>query len=226
MKIQSFILTSIPKGVVKSLRLLTKWFKKLPLGAFILVIVGKVAALIFNELGFVINSVLAYHAGGNPELRRYWKSNAVMNDKKLNVTLQYTLNAVFIKGKVSECLEFGCEFSTVSDHIGRLPQVQPFGVWTRDVFLDSIEDNHCGKAVELNNKALLKRVTELNILNKNNNMDTIAEIRAAYNAMLDSLAAGMGENTSLSGSQKATIAEQADAVTETVDPNLPPRPHA
>lgn len=62
-------------------------------------------------------------------------------------------------------------------------------------------------------------------LNKNN-MDTIEQIRAAYNLMLDTLAASMGETTMLNGSQKATIAEQADEITETVNPNLPPRPNA
>lgn len=57
-------------------------------------------------------------------------------------------------------------------------------------------------------------------------MNNIAEIRASYNAMLDTLAASMGEETILIDSQKATIAEQADEITETVNPNLPPRPNA
>lgn len=55
-------------------------------------------------------------------------------------------------------------------------------------------------------------------------MNNIAEIRAAYNTMLDEMAQTMTETGELTTENKGKIALAADEVTETVDPNLPPRP--
>jgi hypothetical protein len=162
-----FILTTIPQYCVKLVRWFEAIIKKIPLGAFALVVVGRFFASLLNGIGFLVNSYMAYDIGGTPELRRYWKSNAVMNDKKLNVTLQYTLNAVMITGEVEQHLKYGQEFSTISDQMGRIPKVNDtrFSIWCEDVLLDTIEKEHCAKAVQLNNNALLKRVKELKLIN-------------------------------------------------------------
>lgn len=225
MKIRAFILTTIPKYFVIFLRVLKDIVKVIPFGAFALVVVGRFAHLAFNEILFIINSVWAYCIGGNKELKRYWKSNPIMNDKKLNVVGQYTLNAVMISGEVEQHLKFGCEFSTVSDQMGRLPKMTPFGTWCKDVFLDTIEGNHCALAVELNNKALLKRVNELNLLNNKttSTMDTITELETMLLAKIADLKAQYG-NSQLNASQKATVSVEIDSVNETWNGDLPPRP--
>jgi hypothetical protein len=68
------------------------------------------------------------------------------------------------KGNVPDHLKYGNQFSTVSDQTGRLPVLTRFGYWIKDVFLDTIDKDHCAKAVQLNNKALLNRVKELELL--------------------------------------------------------------
>ena len=89
-----------------------------------------------------------------------------MLDKKLNVSCQYVLNALLIKGEVDENLKYGNQFSTVSDQMGRIPKANDtrFSIWCEDVLLDTIEKEHCAKAVQLNNNALIKRVTELQLI--------------------------------------------------------------
>lgn len=103
---------------------------------------------------------------GKGALGNYWKDNAIMLDKKLNVSGQHLLNAAFIDGQVPEHLKFGNGLSTVSDQMGRLPKMTEAGHWSRYVLLEFLDENHCAKAVELNNKALLKRVNELKLLEK------------------------------------------------------------
>lgn len=161
MTIQSFMLTKTPKQLVALIRWVLKMLGKIPIVGIVLVIVSKVCYSLLNDILFAINAGIADYKG---ELDPFLKSNAVMNDKKLNVAGQYTLNAVMIKGEAEPSLKFGNQFSTVSDQMGRLPQMTKFGTWCKDVFLDTLEKDHCAKAVQLNNNALIKRVTELQLL--------------------------------------------------------------
>jgi hypothetical protein len=104
---------------------------------------------------------------GNGAVGRYWKMNAVLLDKKLNVSGQHLLNATMIKGDAPDYLKFGNQFSTISDQTGRLHKLTGFGYFIKDVFLDTIDKDHCAKAVQLNNKALLTRITELKLYDLN-----------------------------------------------------------
>lgn len=167
MKLRYFILTTIPKYTLILWRRIESIIKVIPFGAFALVIVAFICYVIFDLLFMIIGSFVGMFKRKG-ELKRYWKSNSVMWDKKLNVSGQYILNALLIKGDVPDHLKFGKEFSTISDQMGRIPKSNDTEVsaWCEDVMLDSIEKDHCAKAVQLNNKALLKRVTELNLLSK------------------------------------------------------------
>lgn len=162
----AFILTQLCKVPVVVLRFLHKWLSKIPVVDIVVYIVADFVYFLLDKPMVVINSCIAIYKG-NGEYGRYKKSNAVMLDKKLNVSSQYVLNGLMIKGEVPEHLKFGNQFSTVSDQMGRIPVMTEVGFWSKDVFLDTIEDEHCAKAVKLNNEALIKRVKDLQLLNGN-----------------------------------------------------------
>ena len=56
-------------------------------------------------------------------------------------------------------------------------------------------------------------------------MATIAEMRTAVNAALDVQAGELGETTELDQESLDLVSYGVDEVNETVNPNLPPRPH-
>lgn len=167
LSLASFFVTIFCYAIVFSFRFIWKQLSRIPIVDLALYITADLCFFLFDKLFMTIGTFIAMKKG-NGEVSRYWKSNAVMLDKKLNVSGQYILNWLMIKGEVESYLKFGNEFATVSEHMGRLPKSNDteFSIWCEDVMLDSIEKDHCAKAVELNNTALIKRVTELNLLNK------------------------------------------------------------
>ena len=164
----AFILTQICRWPAKALRTIVKYLDKIPVVDILVYFLAEAIYFVLDKPMVLINSCIAI-SKGNGEYRRYKMSNSIMIDKKLNVSSQYLLNATLIKGDVEPHFKFGNEFSTVSDQMGRLPKMTTFGYWCKDVMLDTIEDEHCAKAVELNNNALLKRVNELNLLKYQDN---------------------------------------------------------
>jgi len=158
-----FILTQLCRWPVKAIRVIRKLLDKIPIIDILLYIVADTLYFLLDKPMVFINSCIAIYKG-NGEYGRYKKSNAIMLDKKLNVSCQYVLNATLIKGEVEPHFKFGNQFSTISDQMGRLPKMTGFGYWSKDVMLDTIEDEHCAKAVQLNNLALIKRVKDLQLL--------------------------------------------------------------
>lgn len=156
-------MTKILAYIVAILRQIIALLDKIPVVDIALYWVARICYFIFDELFMAIGSIIAL-CKGNGEYGRFKKSNAIMLDKKLNVSGQYIFNALFIKGQVPDHLKFGNEFSTISDQMGRLPSMTKAGSWSKDVLLDTLEDEHCAKAVQLNNNALIKRVKELQLL--------------------------------------------------------------
>lgn len=135
--------------------------RRIPFVSIILFFVSELCLLIFDLIFKVSGAIVATC---KRELKSYIDEINLINDVKLNVSGKYILNALMARKDTPSHLKFGNKFSTVSDTMGRVPNMPPFGLWSKDVFLDSIEDEHCAKAVELNNKALIKRVTELNLI--------------------------------------------------------------
>jgi hypothetical protein len=153
------------KTIVKAIRIIVNVLKLIPLLDLIVYIVADACYFLLDKVGLTIGTFIRIPKG-NGSVGSFWKDNAVMKDKCLNVSCQDILNAVMIKGPVEPHFKFGNQFSTVSDQMGRLQKMTAAGRWSKDVFLDTIEDNHCAKAVELNNTALLKRVEELKLFDK------------------------------------------------------------
>jgi hypothetical protein len=164
----AFILTKIAYYLVLVVRRIWKLLSKIPLVDLALYIVADLLYFLLDKLFMTIGTIVAM-VKGKGEVARYWKSNAIMLDKKLNVSGQYLLNALLTKKDTPTQFKFGSEFSTVSDTIGRVPELPIFGHWCSDVMLNSIEPDHCAKAVQSNNKSLLKRVNELNLLKYQDN---------------------------------------------------------
>lgn len=137
--------------------------RRIPFVSIILFGVSEVCLILFDFIFKLSGSIIATCKG---ELKSYIDEINLINDVKLNVSGKYILNALMTRKDTPKHLKFGNKFSTISDTMGRVPNIPPFGLWAKDVFLDTIEDEHCAKAVELNNKALLKRVNELNLIPK------------------------------------------------------------
>lgn len=151
--------------LIISARWIAKLLSRIPVINLVIYIVADLCYFLLDKAFMTIGTIVCM-IKGNGAVGRYWKDNAIMLNKKLNVSGQHLLNAAFIKGPVEPHLKFGNGFSTVSDQMGRLQKMTQAGFYSRDVFLETLEDNHCAKAVELNNKALLKRVQELKLLDK------------------------------------------------------------
>lgn len=160
-----FIFTQICRWPFKAFRIIRKLLDKIPVVDILLYMVAELIYFVLDKPMVIINSCIAIYKG-NGEYGRYKKANAIMLDKKLNVSCQYVLNGLMIKGEVEKHLKYGNQFSTVSDQMGRIPKANEtrFSIWCEDVLLDTIEDEHCAKAVKLNNAALIKRVKELQLI--------------------------------------------------------------
>mgnify|MGYP003435240263 CR=1 FL=1 len=156
----SFIFTIGSYFIVLFVRKTLALLRRIPLVPIALFLISEACLLIFDFVFKVSGFVIATY---KKELKHYTHEIAIINDVKLNVSGKYILNALMTRKETASHLKFGNKFSTVSDTMGRVPNMPPFGLWSKDVFLDSIEDDHCAKAVELNNKALIKRVKELGL---------------------------------------------------------------
>lgn len=155
-----FIFTIGSYFLVLFVRKVVALLRRIPFVSIGLFLVSEICLTLFDAIFKIIGSIIATCKG---ELDEYTHEIAIINDVKLNVSGKYILNALMTRKDTPSHLKFGNKFSTVSDTMGRVPNMPPFGLWCKDVFLDSIEDEHCAKAVELNNKALIKRVKELGL---------------------------------------------------------------
>ena len=155
-----FIFTIGSYFVVLFVRKTLALLRRIPFVSIGLFLVSEICLTLFDAIFKISGFVIATCKG---ELKEYTHEIAIINDVKLNVSGKYILNALMTRKETASHLKFGNKFSTVSDTMGRVPNMPPFGLWSKDVFLDSIEDDHCAKAVELNNKALIKRVKELGL---------------------------------------------------------------
>jgi hypothetical protein len=162
----NFIFTQVSRITMLVIRFVLKLLNKIPFVDLALYIVADLCYFLLDKVFMTIGTFVCMFKG-NGAVGRYWKINAIMLDNKLNVSGQHLLNATMIKGEVPQHLKFGNPFSTVSDQTGRLPKLTGFGYFIKDVFLDTIDKDHCAKAVQLNNKALLKRITELKLYDLN-----------------------------------------------------------
>lgn len=156
-----FIFTISSYFIVLFVRRTLALIRRIPFVSIGLLIVSEICLVLFDVIFKIVGTCVATYKG---ELKEYHKDLAIINDVKLNVSGKYILNAAMSKVHNPKHLKFGNKFSTVSDTMGRLPYMTNFGLWAKDVFLDTIEDEHCAKAVELNNNALIKRVKELKLL--------------------------------------------------------------
>lgn len=155
-----FIFTLVSYFLVLFVRRTLALIRRIPFVSIGLFIVSEICLVLFDVIFKIAGTCVATYKG---ELKEYHKDLAIVNDVKLNVSGKYILNALMTRKDTPSHLKFGNKFSTVSDTMGRVPNMPPFGLWAKDVFLDTIEDEHCAKAVESNNKALIKRVKELGL---------------------------------------------------------------
>lgn len=148
--------------LLKLFRTLRQLIGYIPFGKFALVLTSKLCVLLFDGLFFLIGTLVTALKFKSGELSQYWEENAVIEDIKLGVSGQHTLNFLLRSKDNPPHLKIGHRLHTISDMLGRFKPTKQ-GLWWRDKLLEKIDTSHCQKSVKNGNRALLKRVDELGI---------------------------------------------------------------
>lgn len=134
----------------------------MPFGKLALALTSKSCVFIFDNLFFIIGTIITAFKFKSGALSKYWEDNAVIDDIKLGVSGAPILNPLLRSKDNPPHLKIGHRMHTISDMLGRF-KPNKHGCWWRDEFLEVLDKRHCEKSVQNGNKALLNRVKELQL---------------------------------------------------------------